>query len=220
VRSRALRSILLASLVVLAACGTVLGIDDDDPGRPQVDGGGEAATGGEGGPGGGDAHMDGGSDAPRHKIVFVTSTTHRANLGGLDGGDDICANEARANGLTGTFIAYLHQGGGDPGHPSRRLEDAGWARVDGVVAFTGHPHDNRPAVPVDLDADGGLVDASARVWTGLYNGPSDICMLWNSASASSSAGWGNPHAANSSQWHVTTSIEGCDSRLHLYCFEK
>src|SRR5262249_42934796 len=41
------------------------------------------------------------------KRVFVTSTTHDGNLGGLDGADAICASLAANAGLSGTYKAWL-----------------------------------------------------------------------------------------------------------------
>lgn len=40
-------------------------------------------------------------------IVFVTSTDHSGNLGGLNGADSICNSRAMTAGLSGTFKAYV-----------------------------------------------------------------------------------------------------------------
>src|SRR5690606_4557544 len=63
-------------------------------------------------------------------LVFVTSTTHEpASLGGLAGGDAICAARAEAAGLPGTYVAWLSTATVDA---RDRLGSArGWRRVDG-----------------------------------------------------------------------------------------
>ena len=228
-RRSAFRSLALLSIVGAVACGTLL--DGEDEADPSAGRAPDAASEGGVEPGdeadssaAADAHdaHDAGPDAPRLRRVFVTKGTFTGNVGGIDGGDDLCAAEAAANGLPGSFLAYLHRGGGDPGHPAHRLEDAGWARVDGVVAFTGHPHKALPVAAVELDGDGGLVPPDARVWTGLYIGPSGMCDSWTSTSQQSleRAGVGDPHAVNMGRWHNTGAIDDCNEKRHLYCFER
>ena len=46
--------------------------------------------------------------------VFVTSTTHDGNLGGLAGADAICQARAAAAGLPGTYLAWLSDGSASP----------------------------------------------------------------------------------------------------------
>jgi cysteine-rich repeat protein len=45
-----------------------------------------------------------------YRYVFVTSTFHSGNLGGLDGADAICNERAQAAGLPGTYMAWLSEG--------------------------------------------------------------------------------------------------------------
>jgi cysteine-rich repeat protein len=53
-----------------------------------------------------------------HRFVFVTSTLHTGELGGLAGADAICNERAAAGGLTGTYMAWLSD---DTGSPSTRM---------------------------------------------------------------------------------------------------
>ena len=43
----------------------------------------------------------------RGKFVFVTSTTHTGDLGGIAGGDGICNDRAADAGLPGVYKAWL-----------------------------------------------------------------------------------------------------------------
>jgi len=54
----------------------------------------------------GDGSGADGVGSSQHRI-FVTSTTHTGNLGGLDGADTICANLANAQGLELTYKSFL-----------------------------------------------------------------------------------------------------------------
>jgi hypothetical protein len=175
-----------------------------------------------------DASSGPGPDAARARVVFVTHAVRTGDLGGIAGADAICNAEAAANGVPGSFIAYLHRGGGDSGHPARRLaSDGGWSRVDGIAIFEGNPRTVLPAVPLDVTADAGRLAAGERVWTGLYGGPSSICGagggdVWSTAAPAAlpGAGWGDPKAMKSSTWHLRGTLAACADRLHLYCFEQ
>ena len=52
------------------------------------------------------------------RFVFVTSTLHTGELGGLAGADAICNERAAAGGLSGTYMAWLSD---DTGAPSTRM---------------------------------------------------------------------------------------------------
>ena len=62
-------------------------------------------------------------------LVFVTSTTYRGDLGGLQAADARCRERARAANLRGTFVALLSSSTVDA---RTRLGTArGWVRTDG-----------------------------------------------------------------------------------------
>ncbi len=44
---------------------------------------------------------------PKHRNVFITSTTHTGNLGGIAGADAICQTRAGVAGLPGSYMAWL-----------------------------------------------------------------------------------------------------------------
>ena len=47
-------------------------------------------------------------------LVFVTSTTHNGNLGGVAGADAICNARAAAAGLPGSYLAWISMADDDP----------------------------------------------------------------------------------------------------------
>ena len=217
-------------LLLTGACTTILSIDGEAPPDERGDAArDDAATNAAivDGARDGLAPADGSPPSARGKRVFVSATAQTGALGGLAGADAICAAEATRSGLAGVFIAYLHRGGGDTGHPGHRLPlDGGWSRVDGLAAFLGNPHDVAPTVPLDLTADAARLDAGERVWTGITTGPSAQCGTgnddaWTTTSPTlGGAGWGDPSVANAGTWAVHGTLAACTERLHIYCFEQ
>jgi|SRR5271157_5311800 len=86
-----------------------------DPGDAQSDAllGNDASDSGvmadAGGDSGGEGGVDGSDGAPPqpYRRVFITSTTHESNFGGLAAGDAICASAASAAKLGGNWAAWL-----------------------------------------------------------------------------------------------------------------
>jgi len=71
--------------------------------------------------------------SPPPNIMFVTSTTQFANLGGLAGADAICNQRAQAAGLAGTYKAWLSTPTSSAA--SRMGAASGWVRPDGKPVF-------------------------------------------------------------------------------------
>jgi hypothetical protein len=207
----------VAALSLSAGCGALLGSDDDEPIAPAADASDEPAVTPD------DASPDV-VPRPAANVVFVTTGDFTGNLGGIDGANALCNVEARANGLLGTYVAWLKAANGD--RPADRVADASFMLVDTVVVFPAKP--GNPTMPISKTADGGIVDASARAWTGVQMfGPSDLCgngvggdptMTWRSASNGLSAATGNPHTAGAN-WQLGGSAS-CNQRRHLYCFQQ
>jgi hypothetical protein len=80
------------------------------------------------------------SDYPNLKRVFITRDSYNGNLGGLDGADKICQEEAKRMGLNGNWKAFL---GDDNVSAIERLN------LDGIFVFAsaeeGLPQDKIPA---------------------------------------------------------------------------
>lgn len=227
-----LRRGLAVGLVLSTACHTLISIDGDGP--PPADDPGPASPSTPV-DGTGDQDSSAVLDAARPestpdvrwaRVAFVTGAAHGGDLGGLPGADAICNAEAARSGLPGVFLAYLHRGDGDVGHPGHRLPlDGGWGRADGLAVFDGNPRDVPPLIPLDRTPDAARIAATERVWTGISGAPSGLCGTgsgdsWTTAStALGGAGWGDP-SATSSAWAQHGSLVACNERLHIYCFEQ
>jgi hypothetical protein len=67
--------------------------------------------------------------SPPANIMFVTSTWHTPNLGGLAGADEICAARAAAGSLAGRYVAWLSTS--TVNAKDRVGSASGWVRPDG-----------------------------------------------------------------------------------------
>jgi hypothetical protein len=153
------------------------------------------------------------------KLVFVTSTSHDGNLGGLDGADAICNSLASAAGLPGQYKAWLAD---DLQAPADRFSHSTvpYKRRDGATIANDWADltDGAIAAPINLNEFGAMV-APDFVWTNVfgpgtaYGGPN--CFNWASgapefgvvgSAESVSAGWTLYYAGS------------CDSAFRLYCF--
>ena len=67
------------------------------------------------------------------RLVFITSTLHDGNLGGVAGADQICNELASDAGLPGTYMAWLSssQPGENPLRAFRALDDSVCPRSTG-----------------------------------------------------------------------------------------
>ncbi|MCE9580484.1 MAG: hypothetical protein K8W52_45615 [Deltaproteobacteria bacterium] len=165
---------------------------------------------------------DGAPDAPSSpNVMFVTSTVHTANLGGLDGADAICSQRAAAAGLHGTFRAFLSS---STVNAIDRLENApGWVRPDGkpfarsaADVAAGHI-----LYPPRLDENGATVALGEQVRTGSNGDGSTAgpwCGDWVGDSPNGTCVGSHPESAlrfaNDSRGSLT-----CADQAHLYCFQ-
>lgn len=159
------------------------------------------------------------------RTVFVTSATVLPDFGGLDGGDQICADAAAAAGLPGTFRAWLSDG---TGSPSTRftMGDTPFCRVDGtrIADDWADLTDATLADAIGVDENGAPAGGTVRVWTGTStaggaSGPD--CLGWTSADSNAAARFGALNQFNAA-WTDGGSFnnQACSERAHLYCFEQ
>ena len=166
--------------------------------------------------------------APTANLIFVTSSTHSADLGGLDGADNICAARAREAGLGGTYVAWLST---DDVDAKDRLSSArGWVRPDGApFADTSDELISGVIfVPPRLDELGADIGAE-RVWTatspdGELAAEGGNCDGWNRADAALEAGrgvtdggTGSWTAAGTDTPEVEPALSTCDTPQRIYC---
>lgn len=156
------------------------------------------------------------------KTVFITSTTHTGNLGGLAGADAICQARADEAGLGGTFRAWLS----DAGTSARdRLTHAAvpYVLVDGTRVASNWEDlvDGSLDHRIDLTEIGATVD-NPYAWTSTT--PSgdkfsvSLCASWNTTQGSLYGGRGLATAVDG-RW-TNFSLMTCGVASRLYCFQQ
>lgn len=171
-------------------------------------GGGSGGTGGTGGTG---------AEAGVVKRVFVTSTEHNGNLGGLAGGDAICNTLAGA--LGGKWVAWLSGGGQSA---ANRLSAGGpWYLVDGktlVFASKAALSTSGPTAALSMD-EKGATHSAGRAWTGTSQAGQPLaenCGGWVYSAALIGA-WGD--ITSTVAWSKANT-QSCGGAARLYCFEE
>jgi hypothetical protein len=164
---------------------------------------------------------------PVKRLVFVSSGGFSGNLGGLDGGDQICNQNANAAGLPGEYKAWLSSYSIGP---ASRFVHASvpYVLTDGVQVASSWSDivDGQLAHPISVDQYGN--PQSGRVWTGTTpNGlPSaETCSSWSWHDG----GGGSPYSVpfgdhgdaslDDSRWTLE-GTDSCDSAGRLYCFQQ
>jgi Sushi repeat (SCR repeat) len=165
------------------------------------------------------------SFSPPPNIMFTTSTTQTPVLGGLSGGDAICATLAANAGLAGTYKAWLSTS--TVNAISRLAGASGWVRTDGkpVVNSLVDLAQGRLLYPPRLDELGNDLGADPIVMTGTATdgtvmntfGSYTTCSDYTSTGALSDM-LSTGYASASSNLFTTASSMGCGSRARLYCF--
>lgn len=123
------------------------------------------------------------------RTTFIIAEPVTAKFGGIAAADQLCAQQAAAAGLPGSFLAWVSVGAGQPfGRFSKStvpyvLPDGTQVAADWEALTT-----DGPSVPIDLTAAGAKSSASdeTHVWTGTdregradsYNNASTYCENW------------------------------------------
>ena len=192
-----------------------------------------------------DGDAPGAEDASARGIVFVTTAKVDGAFAAeakspMAAADAICANEAVAAGLSGTYVAWLsyEDGNGTKFNAAARIGEMPYYLPKGddgsaPVLFTKGKLDlvkNGSNVPLDRTATGAPVDFDenpmvAWVWTGT-EGSGEValstCKSWTSASASDTGATGNARKIPESTTTDWTALGNrpCDSKRRFYCFQK
>lgn len=233
--SRAIARSLLAGATafgLVVGCNEVSGVNHFDVVEP-FDGGGylDAPTSSSDS---GAVVVDAGKDAhdsatpPPPKLVFVTSSPFKGNLGGRDGADGLCKEAAANAGLTPTsWIAWLSI----TGHPAiERITHAGAYRLVNGVEVVATPAQLTTGTiehAINVTEDDIELTTNRGVWTGTNpDGSVDAtCSDWTDNSKGSTGtlasalatdeGWtkGAPDPLAPNNWF-------CDNAVSLYCFEQ
>jgi hypothetical protein len=158
--------------------------------------------------------------------VFVTSTRHEGNLGGIAGADAVCAARAGAAGLRGTFRAWLSD---DTSSPATRFVHAPFAYVllDGteLAASWSDLVGGGLSHHINVTELGTTADGLGTVWTRtLPNGDAASfplgpdCRGWTEGSPNQ-FGTNGQHQGSLSLWSFL-GASSCNARLRLYCFQQ
>lgn len=157
--------------------------------------------------------------------VFVTTSAHQGNLGGLDGADEICNKRAREGGMSGFYKAWLSSAaGGSPA--SRFTRNSGpYVLKNGTRIANSWTDltDGSLLAPINIMENGQLETGIQFAWTGtatsgqLHGGPT--CTNWttNSSSVDGVQGASN---RDDQQWTSWTLFFNCSNAYRLYCFQQ
>lgn len=158
-------------------------------------------------------------------LVFVTSTTHTGNLGGLDTADAICQELADNSELTGQYKAWLSN---DTQSPSTRFiqSDVPYVLVDGTQIAINYDDlvDGTIENVIDLTEGSNTVLSGVAVWTNTsINGTPQFigdgsCSGWQSSAPEQLGLIGSPNSIVS-QWTAQQAVS-YDTLRALYCFEQ
>lgn len=236
------RTFYIAAAMTIAGCGGFsLGGDDvgDDPGiaAPDratrgrdddrdpsgADDGGStnpANPNGDPSPDAGTAAPDTGTPAPQGPLkAFVSSAIVTGGFGGIAGADKICSDLAKAQGLPGTYVAWISTAGTNA--IDRITANGPWQRVDGQVVAQTKAQLATGALTTALlrdEKNQTPPPAEDRVWTatgsnGMFVGGSD-CAGWTGAG---SGRVGEAEHTNG-QW-TALEDEPCSEVNRVYCFQ-
>ena len=161
--------------------------------------------------------------AQQVKIVFLTSSTHTGDSGGVAGADAICRGLAADAGLPGLYRAWIATDETDD--PASRFfkSPAPYILVSGDLVADNWADLVAPTNlhnPIDVD-EVGSPGAGALVWTNISDdgtsaGSVDSCQGWTDASVGMSGKVGFSSGIGIS-WTVDET-NSCNTSLKLYCF--
>lgn len=161
---------------------------------------------------------------PTRRRVFITSTRHSGNLGGLAGADALCQERADAVGLGGRFGAYMRDD--DTGLGRLERSPFPYVRLDGVVVADDFSdlRDGSIKAPLNVDENGKTV--SGKAWIGLVDvlgGASNSCNNWRSTDTdclrSNICGGAGQSSEVNTNWDGYY-IYNCNRSYRLYCVEQ
>jgi hypothetical protein len=160
-------------------------------------------------------------DPSLSRKVFATSTGQNGNLGGIAGGDDLCAALAAEASLPGTYKAWLADSTGSPNTSFTR--GAAYYLVDGTTRVAQSYADLTDGTIENAISKNELGNTfgGAGVWTNVASGggaQASHCQNWSSASGSITGGTGQ--ALNTNSGWTSQGTATCNSNRLLFCFQQ
>jgi len=170
-------------------------------------------------------------------LVFVSSTPHDGDFGGLSGVDQWCAGLAHSAGHRGLFLAWLSDPTGSPATRFTPGPNNAYAMVDGTVVADNWADltDGDIDAAITLDEEGGVPSPSVLYsftqtdgTAGLFGDANEDCYgadchcnHWSDNSVA--APNGSAVARNgftNGQWTDYSFGNSCGSPAHVFCFEQ
>lgn len=166
-------------------------------------------------------------------LVFLSSSKHSGNLGGLAGADKICQDLAQAvtpSPLPGIYKAWLSTHGLPSESPySGRFRRSGkpYRLVNGTQIAANYDDltDKTLAASINVTESGQTISGFLFAWTNTYadgwaisTASVNTCNAWQSNSASDGAHVGRISATNE-EWSLMAR-PGCNASEYLYCFQQ
>ena len=174
----------------------------------------------------------GGTTTTGIKRVFVTSSLHNGNLGGLSGADNICYSQASGAKLSGDWKAWLSSSAGSAA--SRLTKSSGaYKLLNGSIIANNWTDltDGTIAFPIKIDQTNTDITSSgsyvSAVWTntssaGANDTSTNNCLNWSTNQIYTN-GLNQGSAGNitntDNRW-TNSGIYNCDASFHLYCIEQ
>jgi hypothetical protein len=170
------------------------------------------------------------------KRVFVTSSVHDGNLGGVPGADAMCQAHADAAALGGTYLAWISVPGNSP--DSRFAKSAGrYVLVNGTVIADDWLDLTDASIdhPLDVTETGGVASSVGlctdlpEAWSGTAPDGTEesIIDIDNCDGWTTTMSYGYLYTgilgATDGQWSdgcTSLFVDGCERLLPIYCFEQ
>lgn len=164
-----------------------------------------------------------------HRTVFVTSTTHDGDFGGVRGADAFCQAHADAAELDGNFVAWLSTGNTET-QARRRIQNAPapYRLVDGTTVALNFTSLTSGSIDeaINVDENGDEISDTNNVWTGSAPDGTGVngtdanvrCAQWTSNSGANGGRVGSSSAIDSN-WTNTGNNATCDQQRRVYCVE-
>lgn len=204
---RVFRACVVQVVVTVFGCAVLIGCGGSSAAGPGTDGGGDGATGADGG------------NPPGSKRIFVTATAYSGNLAGSAGADTICTAAAESVSLGGRWTSWISTATSDA--LSRVQEVGPWYLLNGTMVFANKANfRTMPLAPIDI-SELGTTSANGRVWTGTVSGAihSEMdCMGFSTADASVQGTVGV--APSTQNWTDNATPVPCQATGSIYCIEQ
>jgi len=164
------------------------------------------------------------------KTVFVTAEPVAAKFGGVEAADQLCAQQAAAAMLPGTYLAWLSDSARSPfGRFSRSTVP--YVLPDGTqVAASYEALRSDPTAAIDMTAAGQRSPGAdnAKVWTGTgvdgradtFNNASNYCSGWTRNIIDETALVGMLRERGKAGDWTRARLVPCTGEGYLYCFQQ